>query len=197
MNNILFKHFLNDESCDENICLICNDVLDNNNITLDCGHKFNYIPLYNEVVYQKTKRILDNSKLKLNEIKCPYCRQITNKLLPFYKYYNVKQLIGVNSPYDLCIENFKCQYIDKKKQTCNNSACITDFGVFCNKHLKYNKNDEETLKNIKNEDFTKYSKFKLNELKKILKTYNAKLGGNKNELINRILIIEYNNKLIN
>ena len=56
--------------CEEkdNICLISNDKLEVNYITLGCGHKFNYLDLYNEVVYQKTKKILDNNNLKINFI---------------------------------------------------------------------------------------------------------------------------------
>ena len=73
----LFNSILNDDSIDdllidnrnENVCLISNSNLENNYITLDCNHKFNYMPLFNEIVYQKTKKILDNARLRLNEIK--------------------------------------------------------------------------------------------------------------------------------
>ena len=86
--NILFKSIvnLNDTNNNNNdVCLISNENLDNNYIKLDCGHKFNYLPIFNEVIYQKKKRILDNNHLKLNEIKFPYCRKITKDLLPYYK----------------------------------------------------------------------------------------------------------------
>jgi diphthamide synthase subunit DPH2 len=42
-------------SSDDNICLISKDKLHPNHITLKCNHKFNYIPIYKEVLYQKTK----------------------------------------------------------------------------------------------------------------------------------------------
>ena len=87
-NLLLFNELLQDESMDVSSnekCLISNEDLESNYIKLDCGHKYNYLDLYNEIVYQKTKKILDNNRLKINEMKCPYCRNITNKLLPFYK----------------------------------------------------------------------------------------------------------------
>ena len=107
----LFNNILNEIDNNSNrndICLISNNKLENNYIKLDCGHCFNYIPLYNEVVYQKTKKILDNKYLKLNEIKCPYCRSKTNKLLPYYKYYNIKYIRGVHNSESNCFSNNKC-----------------------------------------------------------------------------------------
>lgn len=195
MNNILFNEIINDnEDEDDNnidetkICLITNSLLDNNNIKLDCGHKFNYLPLYNEIIYQKTKKILDNSKLKFNEIKCPYCRNITYKLLPFYKYYEIKQIKGVNYPTNLTMNFNNCEYIDKKNNKCNNSACITKFGIFCNKHLKYTKKEEDIIENIDNEFYKNYKKKTLKDLKEELRLYKLKLSGKKEELINRLYI---------
>ena len=45
------------------ISKISNELLSVNYITLECNHKFNFTELYNEVIEQKTKKILDNSKL--------------------------------------------------------------------------------------------------------------------------------------
>ena len=140
----LFDIFLNNMDDNDNknlqddICLISNEPLIDNFITLTCKHRFNYIELYKEVVEQKTKKILDNGKLKLNEIKCPYCRTITPNLLPYFKYYNNRLIRGVNHPQDLCIKFLKCEYIGKDSKCCDKNACTTKFGVFCNSHLKYN-----------------------------------------------------------
>ena len=92
-NKELFMQFLNENESNDNNkerCLISNELLENNAITLVCNHKFNFLELYNEVVEQKTKKLLDNSKLKLNEIKCPYCRTVNNKIMPYFKYYENK-----------------------------------------------------------------------------------------------------------
>ena len=195
--NNLFKYLLNNdiEKNTENICLISNTILDSNYIKLDCSHCFNYLSLHNEIVYQKTKKLLDNYTLKFDEIKCPYCRGITNKLLPFYKYYNIKQIKGVNSPYHLTMNLNKCEFLIKKtNKRCEESACITKFGCFCNKHFKYNKEEEDILQVIDTIELGLLKKKSIKDLKIILKNNSCKLSGNKLDLINRILIQKIKNK---
>ena len=96
---------------DDNICLITKDKLEPNHITLNCNHKFNYVPLYHEVVNQKNKQnnMYETTKLLTNEIKCPYCRAITYKLLPYIPYPSVKLIKNVNS-YINGIYNNKQEY---------------------------------------------------------------------------------------
>ena len=196
-SKILFDTFLNiqDDKNEEinNICLISNEPLKNNYIKLECGHIFNYNELYYEVLEQKTKKILDNGKLKLNEIKCPYCRSITNNLLPYFKYYDKKQIRGVNHPQDLCIKMLKCEYIGKDSKKCEKNACITKFGIFCNNHLKYNYYEEEILENSEKEKYTFYKKYTIKELRELLKKYKLKVSGKKEDMINRLII---NNKTL-
>jgi hypothetical protein len=106
-------HDDHDDHDDDNICLISKDKLHPNHITLSCKHKFNYIPIYKEISYQKNKNntSFEITKLLNNEIKCPYCRQITNKLLPYIPYPSVKQIKYVNSPQDMCMSAMKCQHV--------------------------------------------------------------------------------------
>ena len=188
----LFNSIINDNEQDTDIsttCLINNNSLLDNHIILECNHKFNYIPLYNEVVYQKTRKILDNSKLKTNEIKCPYCRHITTKLLPYYKYYGVRQIKGVNYPFNYNMITNECEYIYKKTNTrCNETACVTKLGTFCNKHTKFLQEDEDIIFPLDNEKFNYYNKKTVKELKDLLKLNHCKLCGNKVDLIYRILI---------
>ena len=74
------------DNTNDNICLISGLPLDNNHIVLDCNHKFNYVPLYNEYRYQKTnKNVYDSNRPLSYQIKCPYCRNFTNKILPYFK----------------------------------------------------------------------------------------------------------------
>ena len=185
--NIIYNNELNDELHDD-LCLIDGLRLENNYITLECNHKFNYLSLYNEIVYQKTKKILDNSKLRINEIKCPYCRNISNKLLPFFKYYEIDQIKGVNFPLNYCFKINSCEYMDKKNNKCNNSACISKFGMFCNKHLKYTKKEELIINTMENEFYINYKKKNLQKLKEELKNLKLKQTGNKEELIKRLYI---------
>ena len=208
MDNELFNYYLNTESNESNeyneynesneeynICLITNVKLNNNYITLKCGHKFNYTPLYYEIVYQKTKKILDNKKLKINEIKCPYCRQVTDQLLPHFKYYNSNLINGVNNPEKYCMKINECSYI-KNNIKCTNNACNTKYGILCNKHFKYTEVEEEILDNIDNNLYNNLKKSTIKELKDILKENNCKLVGNKDDLIKRILInLECRNKI--
>ena len=188
-NKDLLNFFIKNDISNNNddLCLITNNILEENYITLNCNHKFNYIPIYHELIYQKRQKILDNRKLKINEIKCPYCRKITNTLIPYYKYYDVKLITGVNYPEKYCMKINECTY-SKNNIKCTNSACKTQYGLYCNKHIKYNINEEEILINTNKDVYNKYKKTRVIDLKNILKENNIKTTGNKEELINRILI---------
>ena len=177
-------------------CLISNEILQPNAITLECNHKFNYRELYNEVVEQKTKKILDNSKLKLNEIKCPYCRAISKNLLTYFKYYNTKPIKGVDYPPDLSIKLNQCHYIEKNSELCGKNACITKFGNFCNNHIKYNIKEEIILTNTSANVVNFYKKKTIKELKKELQEHAIKTSGKKDDLINRLIIYNQTMKLL-
>tara|TARA_B110000008_G_scaffold228650_1_gene230804 strand:- start:2248 stop:2850 length:603 start_codon:yes stop_codon:yes gene_type:complete len=184
----LFVELLNqDEEIEENICLITNEKLENNYIKLNCNHKFNYLALYNEVVYQKTKKILDNSRLKINEIKCPYCRDVTDKLLPHYKYYNIPSVRGVTNPEKYVMKIQECEHIRNNKK-CSRPGCITKDGIFCNIHMKIKKLDEEIIENMDEKFYKTYKQKTLKDLKEELRHHKLKLSGNKGDLINRLYI---------
>lgn len=188
LDSNIFINLLKEENIEnKELCLITGEPLDKNYINLHCDHKFNYESLYNEIVYQKTKKLLDNSLLKINEIKCPYCRTITNKLLPFYKYYSVTPIRGVTYPEEYCMKIFECEY-EKNGKKCNKSACKTKNGIYCNKHFVISKLDEDILNNENIDIFKFYKNKKVIELKKILSINNCKISGNKNQLVNRIII---------
>lgn len=88
----------------DNICLITSEPLIDKFVTMKCGHKFNYIPLYNDLIKQKYfTNIMEENILKINEIRCPYCRTISTQLIPFYENFCilkdvfVRKIIGVNN----------------------------------------------------------------------------------------------------
>ena len=103
----------------EQVCLISNEPLTKYSITLLCGHSFNYIPLYNDLVqykiqYNKMKKNTNTNihdDLHVNEIRCPYCRKTQSVLIPYYSGIGCKKVLGVNSyknisgPY-----HSKCEY---------------------------------------------------------------------------------------
>lgn len=79
------------------LCLITNGPLQNSCIKLECNHTFNYVPLYNDILnHKKNYNKLERRILKSTEIRCPYCRNIQNKLLPYYEMDGVKLVHGVN-----------------------------------------------------------------------------------------------------
>jgi hypothetical protein len=84
---------------DNNKCLITNQVLTDKFIEMSCGHKFNYLPLYYDILNHKNKfNNLEGSstRLKRNEIRCPYCRKRQPGLLPYYEDLNLPKTCGVN-----------------------------------------------------------------------------------------------------
>ena len=116
-------------------CLITNEPLNSFHVALECGHKFNYEPLYQEVLRQKGRMGIHNyhEKIDVNQIKCPYCRTMTNKLLPFIGQHPViKRLVGVNSPAHMCMPGVKCSI-----ETCNANA-FYEHGArpYCLRHHK-------------------------------------------------------------
>jgi hypothetical protein len=189
----LFKSYLNNEtnceiSSSNKCCLISGEPLTNNHITLDCGHKFNLNELYNEVVQQKAKVNCYSNKIKVNEIRCPYCRIITPKILPYFKYYNNKLIYGINGPIQFSLQLYECEYKGKKGNCCGKSACITNNGTLCNNHIKYTYSEEELIKNLDSNVIASTKKKTIKELKEELKKHSKKTSGNKDELVIRLLL---------
>ena len=152
-NNIIID---NDKDNDKSLekCLISNKPLDKNHIKLDCNHTFNFIPLYLEIKQQKTiKNFNEIVLLKKNQLKCPYCRNIQSKLLPYYNNHNeslesgiVEKLPGVNIPKKDCMWLHKCSGVFKggpnKGMRCNKPC--NDF--MCSQHIKQlDKNNNTTI----------------------------------------------------
>jgi hypothetical protein len=84
---------------DKNKCLITNQVLTDKYVTMSCGHKFNYIPLYHDLVNHKNKFNQmegSQSKLNTNEIRCPYCRKKQEGTLIYYEELGLQKVNGVN-----------------------------------------------------------------------------------------------------
>ena len=139
-NAELSKLITNNEDTDEEECLISREKLDNTAIKLECGHSFNYEPLYNEIVKQKVlgHRVTEITKLCNHQLKCPYCRNIQNKVLPYAPFLNLRKITGVNSPAKWQMLNDRCCYSNNNKRskyfnTPCNEPC---WGKYCNKHAK-------------------------------------------------------------
>lgn len=135
--SLLYSELNKNEIKEVKRCLISKQPLDNTSIKLMCGHEFNYKPLYREIIKQKTyHNHLSIVRLRKNQLQCPYCRNIQEKILPFKPYEGVEKKYGVNSPssYEMLMD--KCEYIFKsgkrKNQKCNKQCN----GKYCNGHYK-------------------------------------------------------------
>ena len=119
---------------EDKCCLITKMPLEDNHIKLLCGHSFNYQAIYNEVKHQKGYNPLDTSCLRTYQLKCPYCRNIQNELLPLVGEYSV---YGVNAPDKYTMKPNVCAYVfksgAKKGEFCNKNC----YKKMCKNHLKY------------------------------------------------------------
>jgi hypothetical protein len=97
---------------DNNLCLITNQQLTDKFVELNCSHKFNYIPLYNDIYNHKQKfnNMEGNAtSLKVNEIRCPYCRKKHQGVLPYYSELISAKINGVNFYDDTIVKNNNTQ----------------------------------------------------------------------------------------
>ena len=148
-STIISKDNSKNESENNNLCLISKQPLEDNFVTLECNHKFNYLPLFYEVKRQKSSTNVSNNlettKLKLYEIKCPYCRHIQPKILPYVKIPgNLTISYGVTFPVKYRMDRIKCPSVlksGKRKGEMCGRDCDKSEG-FCNIHLKSIKNKE-------------------------------------------------------
>lgn len=95
-------------------CLITHEPLTSTAVHMECGHQFNYYPLYCYLVNFKTKfNNYEKKYVSSNKIICPYCRNIQSSLLPYIEMPNVYKIHGVNMIF----------YHNKHIGTCFNKGC--------------------------------------------------------------------------
>ena len=120
----------------DNVCLITNEPLDNTKITLECKHTYNYFNIYMDALKQKNNTTYSQYILKPYQLRCPYCRNIQDKILPYRCLENVKKVYGVNIPNKHSMKVYNCKYIFKKgknKGMACNKPCDEPF---CRLHSK-------------------------------------------------------------
>lgn len=113
-------------------CNISNEIANDTYIELECKHGYNYEYIYNEIYKQKyVTNIKESVKLSKYQIKCPYCRNVQNSVLPGREGY--QNIMYVNMPKKHRMKMNKCVYVFKggkrKGQICN-ELCEQ---MFCNK----------------------------------------------------------------
>jgi septum formation inhibitor MinC len=109
-----------EEENEDDICLITKQNLCDRFVKMNCGHKFNYLPLYNDILNHKKKFNSMESRtgaLHNNEIRCPYCRNKQTGVLPYYEDLSLLKVNGVNY-YDPSIDDkpnyTKCEFLTPK-----------------------------------------------------------------------------------
>ena len=186
----------------EKTCLLTGSMLSYNNVKLPCNHSFNYEPLFKEVMLQKTTKTsftTDNVRLQINQIKCPYCRCVSNKVLPYIPIQDCKSKIkGVNSPKHFAMPGKMCQWIYKSgkrvgKQCCN-PAYEDESGISCSLHRKYNKRNVSAKKHndiphdsLHASRYNELLKLRVVDLREMLRSKQLKVGGLKIELVSRMI----------
>ena len=153
-DNISFFEEINNLSDvnEESLCLISKLPLDDNKITLPCGHSFNFIPLYKDIIAQKSS-YMSKSYSKNSTIQCPYCRQLHNQLLPHIKLNDsMKYIYGVNTPACYSMNYHTCKNIIKsgknKGKECSKIAFYKNGTCLCSTHHKLNDKKLENKKYI-------------------------------------------------
>ena len=190
LNNTYFN-----EEDDSKVCSINLLPFDENAITLPCGHTFNYTSIFNYIYsIKKTVNRYNNVILKLNEIQCPMCRNISDKLLPFIPCeISKKRIRGITSPAKYCMTHKTCCALIKsgknKGQVCGKSGYHTKNGIVCEIHDKKfkNKNSKEILSQQPDIIKVIWKTHTVSSLKELLKHNNLMVSGNKMNLIERLL----------
>ena len=169
-----------DDECEKK-CMISHLPLTYNSVTLPCNHTFNYIPLYNELILNQ----------KHNNIKCPYCRNHSDKLMFYLPLPNVKKIYGINYPPKMCMPSPKCNYklkIGKNKGSiCNKNGIEDKDGILCENH-RSKILDEKKIIVWTPEKEKLFKTLSVNELKTMLKKKGLKISGLKKDLVNRLVI---------
>jgi thiol-disulfide isomerase/thioredoxin len=158
-NNMDFYKLLSDTENeyekDEDLCMITKNKLTDTHIVLDCSHKFNYLPLskdmYTRMYLSHEVKCLRGFPLNVNKIECPYCRRITNHILPFLKEeYDVK-IYGINSLVkDDAVQEINIPFYDIYKcsvEDCHKYHYAGYLLPFCTKHSS----DKKLIKKHKEE----------------------------------------------
>lgn len=101
--NLNFNDMLNDmlnkeenEETNEEVCLITGEpLIKETAVTMICGHKFNHLPLFNDLKNNIKTRYGNSDN---NKIRCPYCRRPQNTLIPYNPdIVGVEKIAGINT----------------------------------------------------------------------------------------------------
>lgn len=163
-----------EEGDSKNVCLITDNVLTDNHVVLECGHKFNYLPLFNDIRAHKTKfNCLEANHVKINEIRCPYCRSRQKTLLPYYPELGLPKIVGVNKEPPVLPQ--RIQVVG----TCQYEACLStqyicklecDGNLYCYSHYNLKQRAHQKQEKLKEKAAEKIMKQEQKKEQKLLET---------------------------
>jgi hypothetical protein len=104
---------------DTNKCLITRLPLLDGFVRMECGHSFNYLPLYNELVQQQKPSICGYAKI--GRIVCPFCRHSQQTFLPYNPAF--KLVVGVNL-YPMKLLKSDSLQLCQETKTCSLIGCV-------------------------------------------------------------------------
>lgn len=169
--------YIDDKSDNNVFCLISNEPLTTNHVQMKCGHKFNYVPLFNDIHNHKSKfnhLEASNGLLKANQIRCPYCRKKQEEVLPYYEEYGLPKVPGVNCHKECIIPTCwgfqKCEFSSEGQQQsmCANtytSKLETDDKHYCYIHKKVMVKEYKTKAQQKAKEEAKKAKEEMKKTK--------------------------------
>lgn len=176
-----------EENNEEEVCLVTGQRLDDTAIQLECGHKFNYKAIFNDMyTYRYSSNYTDQLHLREHQIRCPYCRQIQENLLPYLPDIEPTRARGVNYPPSLCMAKNTCSYVFKSGKNKGAMCEKKCYRTMCNQHFKPVK--EPSNVDLKRETLVGML---LSELRVLAKYHKLKKYSKlkKNDLINLLLSI--------
>jgi len=133
---------------DNNLCLITNQSLSEFFVQLNCGHKFNYGPLFLDLKNHKQKfNGMEGSKGKLatDEIRCPYCRTKQKGVLPYYEELEFPKTNGVNDINPLTISKASSY----SYKNCEFVSLNTEYDPSGNNPVEFNPENHGNCKFVK------------------------------------------------
>jgi hypothetical protein len=144
----LYKTLDKDDEYDD-CCLITGEKLAEKSVKLGCGHAFNYVPLFKDVLNHKNKFNVMETKLgsvQLNEIRCPYCRTKQPGVLPFHAELGFEKTNGINAyaePTQCCFMSPNPNFLENEPEhpllnfkllQCRCKGVAFDKPFYCLKH---------------------------------------------------------------
>lgn len=148
------KHVKKPEEQQEyKMCFITKEPLQKFHITLQCKHTFNYMPIYQETLFQRnlssTKGYMNNVP-PIGTIRCPYCREINSGVLPYFDLNDVKMIKYVNAPLGMRMKCYPCSWKTltgkNKGKECPLAGNVYEKGCYCEMHYSRMIKMEETRK---------------------------------------------------